>query len=416
MTKGSPRTQSLGHGIRVDHRSTCASVYPKCDCPKSWAGPQRGGVRGKRRTGFVGTLTEARAAKAADARLVVSETPTVPVERAGLPTLFEFARARLAEEFAPRVQHGTDRYESSYRLRIHGTLGGYRLDAITAATVREWCDDLVRREGDRRCAEYAFGTLHWLLGEAVDEGFVPSNVAAGVRFKRRARAAVRLGAPSAEDHARSKPALTRDQYQQVKDYAATVGLLDLLKIRLPVEGALRRAEFAALRWEGFDPLARTFGVTNGVTYTPGTGTVVGRLKNDPSYRVVVVAHDLRDLLVAYRAECVGGGQRDHFLFPGVRDKSVVDPTRPQVPNSLTKRVCDLIRRAGVVTDAGTHFTDLQGLRSTGASLAAAAGVPTAIIEAQLGHAGSTVFERHYRDVSRAPERYLFADVFEAVKT
>jgi len=366
----------------------------------SWAGPQLNGVRAKRRTGFIGNHTEAKAAKAADAQQRPNATAEPhDSEVSVMPTLYEFARGRLADPLAPRAQLGTDRYASAYKIRIHAALGAYRLNAITARRARDWCDELVRREGDRDCAMFAIGTLLWLLNEAVDEGLLVSNVAAGIKFRRRAKSAVLQGAPSAADYRHKKPTLTSEQYGTLKVYAATLDLVELVKVRMPTEGTLRRGELAALRWEGFDAEARTFGVSNGVTYTKTTGTVVGPLKNEPSYRVVVLSRDLRDLLVRYRAECVGGGLASHFLFPGRRDGRSADPTSPQVPNSLTKRVCDLIQRAGIVAADGSHFTDLQGLRATGSSLADAAGVTQALIDAQMGHKGSTVYQRHYRDVS-----------------
>ncbi|MCW2922112.1 MAG: site-specific integrase [Thermoleophilia bacterium] len=414
MTQGSPRTQSLGDGIRVDHRSTCGASYPRCECPKSWAGPQRNGVRAKRRTGFIGTFTEAKAEKAADARRVVAGTPAVTPVLAGMPTLFEFAQRCLSDRFAPRRQISIDWYERPYRLRIHAHLGGLPLDRITFTEVRAWCDQLIEREGDRECAKDAFGTLRWLLGQAVAENLLSQNVAAGFPFDGRAASAVRQGAPSASDFRKKKPTLTREQYERVKDFAGSVALRELVMCRLVVEATLRRTELGGMKWSGFDPDARTFELTSGVTHTKTTGTVTGDLKTRTSSRFVVLGASLSRLLLDYRSVCVGGGEDNHFLFPGCLPyKRIPVPVRPACPRTLTGWICDLIRDAGVVDDEGQHYTDLQGLRATGASLAAAAGVPQALIQAQLGHRGASVYERHYLDVRLAPERFQFADVFDA---
>lgn len=379
----------------------------------SWWYPVVSGEARRRRSGFVGTLTEARRAKAREAAPTAAVRSSVPVATAS-PTLYEFAKGQIGDELAPRSQHTTDRYETAYRLRIHGELGHYALTDLTTVVIRSWSDDLVRREGTRRCAEYAFRTLHWLLKSAVQEGLLDSNPASGVAFGGRAAAAVaRTGAPASEDHERKKPALTREQYEEVKAHAASRGLQHLLLIRLATECALRRAELAALRRGGYDREARTFEVASGVTHTRTTGTVSGRLKTRTSRRVVVLSRDLCAVLDAYLLECLASGP-DDFLFPGrVQKTRRFDATRPMNPRTVTGRVCALITEAGVLDDAGKHLTDLQGLRATGASLADAAGIPRSIVEAQLGHAGRSVYERHYRDVSLAPERFLFADVFES---
>lgn len=354
----------------------------------SWWEPMRTGEPCRRRIGFVGTkaqaLTQKMKAKVAAA---TAEPAAAVVLASSVPTLYEFARDRLQDPLAPRVQLTTDRYETAYRLRIHEHLGAYQLDELTPPMVRDWCDALARREGTRRSAEYAFRALHWLLNEAVDDGMIATNPAAGIRYAKRARAAVvREGAPSAEDHARKKPALTRAQYEQLKSRTATRRLHDQVFIRLAVEGTLRRAELAALRWGGYDPEARTFEVTGGVTHTKTTGTVVGDPKNTNSVRTIVLSGDLCQLLDEYREECLGGGEPEHFLFAGRAPRSRrFDPLRPLNPRSVTDLACRLVQLAGLVDDAGKHLTDLQGLRATGSSIADAAGVPRSIVEAQLGH-------------------------------
>src|SRR4051794_39792416 len=63
----SPRTESLGNSIRADHRIGCAKSAARCDCPKSWPRPTINATRLPRRTGFIGTLTDARQEKAREA-------------------------------------------------------------------------------------------------------------------------------------------------------------------------------------------------------------------------------------------------------------------------------------------------------------------------------------------------------------
>lgn len=402
----SPRTESIGSGIRVDHRASCSRKHPRCDCPKSWHERQTNGTR-KRRTGFVGTLTEAKAAKAA---------VTVPVQNddeQDTPTLWEFARTRLADECAPQRQHTLDRYADAYRLRIHETLGAQPLDRLTAAVLREWCNALVKEYGDRRCAKYAYMTLHWLLNQAVSDGLISHNHASGLSFDGRAAKAVKGGAPSSSDLANKKPPLNGEQYDQLVRHVSTGRLADLVVVRVAVEGALRRAELGALRWEGFDAEERTFQICSGVTYTKTTGSVVGDTKTRKSNRNIVLSRDLCELLEAYREQAPGGGDAKHFLFPGFATGTRrLDPERPMSPYSLTNWIPRLLVEAKLVDESGKAITSLQGLRATGASLAEARGVPGAIVDAQLGHAGTSVRERHYSDLRTAPERFQFADAFE----
>lgn len=409
------RTQSVGHGIRVDHRSICRASHPRCNCPMSWWEPQIHGAR-KRRSGFVGTLTEAKAYKSAAKLRSNAATPVEPriadPGAAESPTLYEFAKARLGDTLARR-QITTAGYECAYRIRIHPKLGAYRLDELAPALVREWCDELVRLEGDRVCALLAYKTLCLLLSEAVDEGLLTFNPAVGIKFRRRARQAVRAGAPSATQFAQRKPALNRPQYEQFKAYAATVGLRELVMVRLAVEGALRRNELLGLRWSGYDRAARTFAITEGVTYTAKTGTAACDPKTAKSNRLIVLSRDLCEVLDMYRATRPDGADDEHYVIAGFeRYTRVPDPTRPLNPDAASKQTIALIRDAGLVDENGKHYTDMQGLRATGSSIADAAGVPRSIVEAQLGHSGQTTFERHYRDVDNAPERFLFADVFE----
>lgn len=416
MTRRQVRTQNLGDGIRVDHRSSCSAVHPRCTCPKSWAGRQQNGARAKRRTGFVGTFTEAKIAKgaeAADARRVgVAVTLAPPVEQATMPTLYEFARMLLSDPLA-RKPITTDRYADAYRLRIHPHLGYLRLDEITPRICRNWCDELVRREGDRICAKKAAKTLIWLLNEAIAEDHLTGNPALGMKFERRARAAVADGAPSAAAFAQKKPALNRPRYELLKSHAASVGVRELVMVRLTVEGTLRRNELLGLQWSGYDRINRTFAVLQGVTYAPSVGTATGDPKTKKSRRVIVLSRDLIDCIDLYRRTRQHGTEADNFVFPGyLRYANTVDPTKPLNPDTASDHLLALIRDSGLVDDHGKHYTDVIGLRGTGNSIAAAAGVPKPLRQAQMGHSGNDLNERVYTDVSEAPERFQFADVFE----
>jgi hypothetical protein len=263
----------------------------------SWFYSKQPDGRRPRRTGFVGTLTQARRAKAVELP-PGREDRAKQERRRDVPTLYEFTKERLGAAFTAGGQ-SRDRYENAYRLRIHDSLGAYFLDELTRKDIIEWWEALVAREGDRHCAAYARKTLRWLLRKAVDQEHIERSPAEGIDFADRAKLAVKNGAASKRNHANKRAPLTRDQYDTLKTRCAQVSLSDLLKVRLAVEGCMGRAELAGLRGAGFQPDRSVFGLTNGVTYARDTGLTLGDLKNDNRYREVVLADDLRDLIVRY---------------------------------------------------------------------------------------------------------------------
>lgn len=103
-----------------------------------------------------------------------------------------------------------------------------------------WADGVVSVHGTRDCAMFAHKTLKWLLNEVVDAGLITVNVAAGIKFSRRAQAAVRRGAPSARDFTKKKPALNREQYARLVAHAQTTGCTTCCSCASP-----SRARYAA---------------------------------------------------------------------------------------------------------------------------------------------------------------------------
>lgn len=397
-----PRTQSIGSGIRVDHRSTCRAQHPNCKCPMSWWVPKAGGGR-TRRTGFVGTRREAVTEKqrgklaALDAR--PEDTPA-----ARTPTLFEFCHVRLVDPFAGRSQHATDRYETAYRLRIHPELGRLQLDEITVDMVEGWCDRLVRREGNGRAVEYAFVTLRWLLNEAVRRQHITFNPCASIQYRKR------YGEPMTKG-GRDQLALSASEYERVKAAAAAEGQEALLRVRLATEGTMRRAELAGLRWRDFDADGCTLRIDEAVTHTKSTGLVVGQTKTHASTRTLGIGPDLRDLLVAFRA--TQEAQPDHFVFAGrhERHRHRRDATKPITPHALTRWFSRLLVRTSIVTTDGKALVTFHALRRTGATLAIARGVPVAFVQKQLGHTTSAMTERSYVMLDDAGEHHAFAIAF-----
>lgn len=396
------RTESVGHGIRVDHRAKCRSTFPRCRCPMSWWEPQGDGTR-KRRTGFIGTLTDARAEKAASKLRSNATPPTPALGPASAPTLYHFAQARLSDRYAARGQHAVDRYEAAYRLRIHAEFGARPLDAITVDDVEAWCDRLVGAEGNIRAVEYAFVTLRWLLNEAVRRRHITYNPCASIAYARR------YGRSHRKVPTDQKRALSAAEYERLKAAAQEEGVEAILRIRLAAEGALRRAELAGLRWRDLDAERCTLRIDEAVTYTKATGLVVGATKTRASTRTVGLPPDLFALLARYRAELAAEPEGEHFVFPGrLPRRRRRDPTSPITPRALTRWLRRLMERHGITTESGAALTTFHGLRRTGATLAIASPI---FVQKQLGHSSFAMTERSYVVLDDTDSHDHFAKAF-----
>jgi integrase len=113
--------------------------------------------------------------------------------------------------------------------------------------------------------------------------------------------------------------------------------------------------------------------------------------------------DLAELLTRFKMDAYADGANDGspvWTGRGRRSGATI-PNEPMIPDAMSRRIKRLIRNAGLVEDDGRPLATAHDLRRTGASLAAAAGVPEVILQHQLGHATSETTKQFY--VRRADE-------------
>lgn len=393
------RTENLGHGIRVDHRATCRASHPKCACPKSWARPQRGGKRRPRRTGFIGTLRDAKAEKAAEYLAARSEEPDAP-------TLHGWCAQVL------RLKEGTvkpstfDGYAYAYEARIHDDLGSLRLDAITPLVIDDWIAARIAKEGNTPSVFKAYQFLRVSLRMAAKKRVIEFDPTSAVDFPTNDRPPVR----ESRDRA-----VTSEQYTEL--LAVCTLARHRLMVRLAVEAGLRSGELAGLRFQHLDLDSNhpSILVEENVTTSRRTRKkIVGSPKSNKA-GTVAISKQLAFELARYWTwlEATEGVTETSYLFPGRIGRS--GPTshdHPQgrwTPGNTVEKLC---ARAGLVNDEGKSLTTPHGLRATGATIAAEAGVNPLVIQHQLRHAELRTTQKHY--IGAPPPAVLgeFATAFE----
>lgn len=213
------------------------------------------GPDGKRRSAPVTFGTKRQADAWLSVRQSEVERGTWQAPEAAEQTLAEYAEAWLAgRDLRPRtVEH----YANLLAHHILPTLGGYRLDRVTATVVRQWHSALGASTGPTARA-HAYGLLRTILGTAVMDDVLPNNpcrVRGGGSVKRASRTEV----PSVEQVAALTDAMP-DRHRAMVVLAAWCGL--------------RYGEITELRRSDLNLMAGTVSVTRAVVRVPG-GYLVG---------------------------------------------------------------------------------------------------------------------------------------------
>lgn len=115
-------------------------------------------------------------------------------------------------------------------------------------------------------------------------------------------------------------------------------------------------------------------------------------------RTVAISESLSATFAEYLAQMDSEGRTadDSFIWRGVgRGAQRGDPNKAYNPAAMWRFMNRLFHRAGLVDAAGKPIASPHGLRATGATLAAEAGVPLHVISNQLGHASQRMTEDHY---------------------
>jgi integrase len=150
-------------------------------------------------------------------------------------------------------QRTWERYESIVRVHINPALGAAKLQALIPNHLRALYRDKLDAGLAPRTVNYIHVTLHKALKDAVSDGLVPKNVAAGVKSPR-------PGKP--EIHP-----LTREQARTLLDAASNEGDRFEALYTVALHCGLREGELLGLRWEDLDLEAGTLSVRRTLSET-----------------------------------------------------------------------------------------------------------------------------------------------------
>lgn len=141
--------------------------------------------------------------------------------------------------------------------------------------------------------------------------------------------------------------------------------------------------------------------------------VVGLPKSGKARNVALTPELARELAEYFKQmRKTVNATEESYVFPGKNGRTGREthgtPQARWNPASVVRRAC---RRAGLVDEVGNPITTPHGLRATGATLAAEAGVNPIIIQHQLGHAELRTTQTSYLGPPAPDLLGDYADVF-----
>lgn len=388
--------ESMGGGIRRDHRVACSSSQDRrrgrrCSCPFSWWGSVVHGSERVRSRSF-GTLAEARAAKQAQLVEARVRRALVPVERQrradsrdGVTVFSYYSRwlKKNAERWSPNSVYIHD---YMYRKHMHERFGSMLLGDLNPTMLEAWFAAVVEASGYHTAAT-AFRSLRGMLREAMRQRVIDWCPADAVRV------------PPRPDKGR-RDHLTLDEYQRL--VAACETTLEQISVRVAGEAGLRRGEVCALRPSSIDLDACHITVSASIS-SRRDGVPVEVAPKGKRTRIVAISTSLRALL-AHHIEAEGLGA-DEYLF----QSPTMGDGVPLCPATFSFRMNKLMRRAGLVNDKGRAAFRTHDLRRTAATFAQERGVAVEVIRDQLGHRKIDTTTDYYIRTHANPRLAEFSD-------
>jgi integrase len=299
-----------------------------------------------------------------------------------------------------------ERYGQLLRVHVKPTLGNRPLQKLQSTEI----DTLYARLGDTRTARHIHSVLGACLGTAARTRKIARNPMLDV---------VKVPSPGEPDHG---IALEPDQLRTlVQGFRGSV-FFPIVAVAA-FTGA-RRNEVLALRWEDFDPDAKTLRIERAVEHTKKHGFQIKGPKTERGKRTIEIDGDLVALL---RAE-----HDQHLrIVAGVPAGAAVDLSLVKLPASALMFPCPpasgedfsftKLRRPRDVTrgfkkraaklgfPAKLRFHDLRGTHET---LLLDAGVPVHVVAARCGH-DPAVLLRSYAKRTRKADKTA-ADVIGSI--
>lgn len=278
----------------------------------------------------------------------------------------------------PRLRANTyTGYEKMLRVYVRPTLGGYRLDKLTALDIQRVIAGLQGQGLKARTIRYAMTVLSNALKQAVRWGVLASNPAERVTLPKQQKAETQALSP--EEVARFLDAAAADRWGIVFTFALATGM--------------RPSEVAGLQWRDVDLDARTVAVRRALTRKPG-GRHLTEPKTPRSRRSIPLPEGLVAQLREHRrgqdAERAAAGaayQNDGFVFAGPTGKPIAERTL------VERHFKPTLAAAGLPSTI--RYYDL---RHTCATLLLSANVHAKVVSERLGHSTITLTMDTYSHV------------------
>jgi integrase len=287
------------------------------------------------------------------------------------------------------VNKTRNNYIALNRLHVSPRLGARRLRTLTPAVIRDFLTELRVEKGlSANSRRQVYTILYGALGQAVHDGLLPHNPAAGLRPSVKKKSSDQLPAYN-HNEAKQYLAATMDGHNRPAEVLALLLLT-----------GLRKGEALYLRWdavslEGPDPhlfVRGTRSQDGGQVYEEESA------KTRKSRRRVPLDREAVALLAAVRTRTVEdlrglGVMPPPYVFSTLRGT----PYRPDNLQRVHLAVC---QRAGI------RRLMIHSLRHTYASLAAASGMKIEVLSRVLGHESPAFTMAQYR--------HLYPDEIQAV--
>jgi integrase len=273
-------------------------------------------------------------------------------------------------------------YRQILRIHVRPVFGDMKVRAIHRGHIKAL---LAKKRGDglsKNSVRLIRATISVMLGDAVDDGILQTNPAAGLR--RRGRRS-----PDSISPADRQEKIKVFTYEQLATFELTArsrcSQKSAVLFELMVDAGLRPGEVSAARWDDFDPVHSTMRVERAVE---DTGRVKA-LKTHESRMVDLtprLASALLRLQASLEAEALMSGEKGGISPWAFVTRAGTPPT----PHRVAKVFKRVLREARLPLQFSVYC-----LRHTFASHLIATGAPITYIAAQLGHKKVTTTLTYY---------------------
>lgn len=307
------------------------------------------------------TYREAERFRTTQGASLLDETHIAPREGARtLASVYDAWRETRWPGLEPKT---TSRYAQVWRTHLEPEFGGRKVGSISREHVRRYLAGLSAQGVAAGTVRKIAAVLSAILAEAVELGYVRTNVAAGTKG---------LPKPANREMLFLTAAEVRALADEVTPYYRTLVLSAAYT-------GLRAGELLGLRWRNVDLLHGRLSVSEALKEVDGHLTF-GRLKTAQSRRTVSLGPYLVNLLREHLATLSAAGP-DDLVFPGEKG----GPLRHSL--FVRRHFRPAVARALPTAKEALRFHDL---RHTAASLLIEQGAHPKLIQARLGHSSITL--------------------------